>query len=301
MDEASSGGATGGAEFDDPVGRGDDIEVMFDDDDGGAFLDELIQDIEEASDIEGVEACCGFIEDEEGARGGRSGQLRRELDALSFTPGEGERGASEGEIAQANVLEGVQSRGDGGYGVKERESLVHAELEDLGDRQALELDFEGLGIEASTLAGFTGDDEIGQELHGDGAGTVTLAGFATPPGLIQGETAGREAADPRFAGESEESAQLVEEPGVGRGVGARGPAQGGLIDEDHAIESFETPDRVMSAWSGHGKGLRSWSQSEGGPGEDVENEGAFSRATWPGHRGEACLGDVDIDVFQVVV
>jgi hypothetical protein len=59
-----------GSHVDDPIGGFDDIKLMFDDDDGISFIDEALEDEEEAADILKVKACGGFIEDVEGSSGG---------------------------------------------------------------------------------------------------------------------------------------------------------------------------------------------------------------------------------------
>ena len=53
------------AEVEDPVGGLDDIEVVFDDEQGVAGIDEFLEDGKEAFDIGEVEAGGGFVEDEE--------------------------------------------------------------------------------------------------------------------------------------------------------------------------------------------------------------------------------------------
>jgi hypothetical protein len=88
-DDAAAGRAAFGSEVDDPVGGFDDIEVMFDDDDGVSGIDETVEDIEEFPDVIEVESCGGFIEDVEGATGGGPDEFACELDALGFATGEG--------------------------------------------------------------------------------------------------------------------------------------------------------------------------------------------------------------------
>ena len=78
-----------GAEVDDPVGGFDDVEIVFDDDDGVALVDEGVEDFEEFADVFEVEAGRGFIEDVEGLPGGAAGEFLGELDALRFAAATG--------------------------------------------------------------------------------------------------------------------------------------------------------------------------------------------------------------------
>lgn len=53
--------ATARAHVDEVVGRGDHVEVVFDDDDGVAFVNELLEDAEQLDDVIGVQSNGGLI------------------------------------------------------------------------------------------------------------------------------------------------------------------------------------------------------------------------------------------------
>jgi hypothetical protein len=57
------------ADVDDGVGFGHDIEIVFDDDDRVAVVDETVEDLEETGDVGGVEADGGFLDEVEIAFG----------------------------------------------------------------------------------------------------------------------------------------------------------------------------------------------------------------------------------------
>lgn len=65
-DDAATCAAAAGPHVDDVVGVGDHVEVVFDDDDGGAVAVEAFDYSEQGADIEGVRADAGFVEDEQG-------------------------------------------------------------------------------------------------------------------------------------------------------------------------------------------------------------------------------------------
>ena len=50
-------------EVDHPVGALDDVQVVLDDEDGVAFVDELVEGDEQLADVLEVEAGGGFVED----------------------------------------------------------------------------------------------------------------------------------------------------------------------------------------------------------------------------------------------
>ena len=63
-DELAAVFAGFGAEVEDPVGGFDDFEVMLDDQQGVAGIDQLLENGQEAFDVGEVEAGGGFVEDE---------------------------------------------------------------------------------------------------------------------------------------------------------------------------------------------------------------------------------------------
>jgi hypothetical protein len=62
-----------GAEVDDPVGRLDDVEVVLDDDDRVAGVDELLQHVEQPADVREVQAGRRLVEDVDRLAGRRRG------------------------------------------------------------------------------------------------------------------------------------------------------------------------------------------------------------------------------------
>jgi hypothetical protein len=64
-DELAAFGSGFGADVDEVVGFGEDVGVMLDDDDGVAFIDEAMQDVDEAGDIGDVQADGGLFDEVE--------------------------------------------------------------------------------------------------------------------------------------------------------------------------------------------------------------------------------------------
>ena len=94
------------------VGGLDDVEVVLDDDHGVAGVHQAVEHAQQLADVLEVQAGGGLVEDVEGAAGGALGQLARELDALRLAAGEGGRGLAEGDVAEADVGQGLQRAAD---------------------------------------------------------------------------------------------------------------------------------------------------------------------------------------------
>ncbi len=77
-DDLAAGGAAFGAQVDDPVGGLDDVEVVLDDDQRAAAVDELAEGDQELADVVEVQAGGGLVEDVQDAAGLR-GVFRRTL------------------------------------------------------------------------------------------------------------------------------------------------------------------------------------------------------------------------------
>ena len=88
-DEGAAGGAGARAKVDEVVGGVEDVEVMFDDDDGVSFVDEGLEDGEELGDVVGVKADGGFVKEVEGFSGIPFGEFAGKADPSSFSSGEG--------------------------------------------------------------------------------------------------------------------------------------------------------------------------------------------------------------------
>ena len=59
-----------GSEVDDVVGNFDDVEIMLDDDDGVALLDETVENGDELGNVVGVKSGRRLVEDIDGFAGG---------------------------------------------------------------------------------------------------------------------------------------------------------------------------------------------------------------------------------------
>src|SRR6266702_5981419 len=120
--DLAAGAAAFGAHVDDPVGGLDDVEVVLDDEQGAAALDEFAEGAEELGYVVEVEAGGGLVEDVEGSAAGfgggfvsgavgdgaGGGEVRGVFDALGFAAGERGGGLAEADVAEAYFVEDVE-------------------------------------------------------------------------------------------------------------------------------------------------------------------------------------------------
>ena len=175
---SAAAGAALGAHVDDPVGGLDDVEVVLDDDDGVALVDQALEHVEQLADVLEVQAGGRLVEHVDGAAGGALLQLGGELDALRLAAGEGRRRLAEPHVAEADVVERLQVARDRGDRLEEVGGLLDRHVEHVGDGLALEVHLERLAVVAGAVADLARDVDVGQEVHLDLDRAVAGAGLA---------------------------------------------------------------------------------------------------------------------------
>src|SRR5439155_19907946 len=86
--DAPAAAAAFRTEVDHPIGRLDDVEVVFDDEQGVARRPQLEEDFEQFGHVAEVEAGGWLVEDVEGPTGGLPAELGAKLESLRFATGE---------------------------------------------------------------------------------------------------------------------------------------------------------------------------------------------------------------------
>jgi hypothetical protein len=270
------------SEVDDPVGSFDDIEVMFDDDDGISLFDEAIEDAEEFEDIVEVESGGGFVEQVECASAVGSAEFGGQFDALGFAAAECGCGLSESEVSESDGIEGGEWCADAGDVGEQFKGTADGHIEDVGDAAVIEADGECFGVEAFAAAGGAFDPDIREEVHFDLFLTHAFAVFAATARFVEAEAARFEAADAGFGHAAKEVANFVEESDVGCGVGSGSGPDGVLIDGDDSAEVFEAVEFA------EGSGVLCGEAEFAGDGgcEGIHHQGAFPGAADAGDAGE---------------
>ena len=285
------------AEVDDVVGVLHDVEVVLDDDDGVAGVDETVEDAKQGVGVLEREAGRRLVEDVERAAGGATRQLGGQLDALRLAAGERRRGLAEPDVAEADGLERLQLRSHLREGAEEVERLVDGHVQHVGDVLAVEEDLQRLAVVALALADLAGHGHVGQELHLDLDVAVAGAGLAAAALDVEGEATGRVAAHSRLRDGREELADGREGAGVGGRIRARRAADRRLVDVDDLVDVLQAGDAVAVTGpvAGAVEDLRRLLV------EDVVDQRALAGAGDAGDADELAERDRDVDVLEVVL
>ena len=161
-----------------------------------AGVDQAAEHLQQVLDVRRVQAGGRLVEDVEGAAGGAAAQFLGQFDPLGLATGEGHRTLAQGDVAQADVDDGLQPVLDGRHVLEEVQCLLHRHGEDFGNGPALVTDVQGLLVVAFALAALAGDVQVRQEVHGDADDAVALAGLAAAALDVEAEPAGPVAARP---------------------------------------------------------------------------------------------------------
>src|ERR1700733_3260798 len=170
------------AHVDDPVGGFDHVEVVLDDEQGAAALDEFAECSEKLGDVVEVEAGGGLVEDVEGSAAGfgggvvgrarrdaaRGGEVRGEFDTRGFAAGECCGRLAKTDVAEADFVEDVELVDDLRMPGEVYKGLFDGHVEDVVDALAFVLNVEDLGFVTCTATFFAGEFDVGEEMHVDG-------------------------------------------------------------------------------------------------------------------------------------
>ena len=179
-----------------------------------------------------MEAGGGLVEDEKlGGRRFATDKVGGEFYALSLAAAKRTGGLAEFEVAETDVLQGLEADENGGTFVEELDGLVDGHVEHVGNVFAFVLNFESFFFEPCAVAFVAKEVEIGHELHAYGDVAFALAGFAAAAFGVEGEVSGFVATGfgERLVGE--ELAYLVVGFDVCGRVAAGGASDGVLVDE----------------------------------------------------------------------
>lgn len=107
-DDGAAAAAALGAEVDDIVGAFDDVEIVLNDDDRIARINELIQHLDQTVDIGHMQAGGRLVKDIDGLPGIAAGQLIGQLDALRLTTRKRRGCLTQLDVAKTDFLQRLQ-------------------------------------------------------------------------------------------------------------------------------------------------------------------------------------------------
>src|SRR5262249_25266257 len=132
--------------------------------------------------------------------------------------------------------------------VEERNRFIHTHVENVGDVLAAIADFERFAIVAPPLAHITLDEHVGQEVHLDALGALSLARLAATAFHVEAESDGGVTAQLRLARARHELANNAERTRVRRRIAARGTTDRRLIHFDNLVHARCADESVVFPW-----------------------------------------------------
>ena len=166
------------------------------------------------------------------------------------------------------------------------------------DGFAVEFDLEGVGLVAFAFALGAGDVEVAEELHFDFLEAVSGAAFTAALAGVEREEAGGDALGFGVFGGGEEVSDGVEGADVNGGGGARGAGEWALVHHDDLADFFVAGDAADDAGFVFGDFAAEALQIAI---EDLVDEGALAGAGDAGEAAEDAEGELDIELFEVVL
>jgi hypothetical protein len=228
-----------GAEIDDPVGTGNDVEVVLDHHDRVPGIDEPVQLAQQQLDVARVKPGRRLVEQVERVTATAALKLGRELDALRLAAGQLGCRLAESQVAQPDLAQRLEAAHRRRHVREEPCRLIDGHAEHVGDRLATHADLERLGLVSRAVARRARRVRAGQEQQLDRDEPLAAARLAAAAGDVEREPPGRVAAALRLVGRGEQLAHRVEHPGVGGEVRPRGAADRLLVDADQPVERLE--------------------------------------------------------------
>ncbi|OIQ93571.1 hypothetical protein GALL_245310 [mine drainage metagenome] len=294
-DDLPAGVAPLGAEVDDPVGRGDHVQVVLDQHHAVPGVHQFVQGPQQLGDVVEVQAGGGFVQQIEAALaraapGGLAGfgQEGRELEPLRLAARQRGRGLAQAQVIEADGLQHFEPRKQVAIGCENRQRLGHREFEHVGDVQLSavgqrQLQLQHLGAVAPAVAIRTAQIDVGEELHLHVFEARAAAGRTTALAAVEAERSRGIAALLRRRQRGEALAQGVEGADEAHRVGTRRLAHGRLVDEHHVGHLLGAQQAVVKAGLGRGFAERARQRRV----QHIAHQGGLAAARYAGdgHHG----------------
>src|SRR6185437_2872980 len=272
------------------------VQIMLDDQHGVSKGYQTVENVEEFFYVVEMEAGGWLVEDIERAAGLAAGKLAGELGALGFAAGKRGGGLAELDVTEADIGKRLELLLDGGNIFEHLERLLDGQIEKIGDRIALVAHGKRLRIVALAAADFAGDVDIRKEIHFDAALPIALAGLAAAALDVEAEAPGLISALAGFRQHGEKLANGAENAGVSGGIGARGAADGGLVNLNYLINVLDAFDGAMPGRFFH----RAIEIGGERAVQNIVDERGFAGAGDAGDHGEKAEGKLHVNIFEIV-
>ncbi len=228
-----------GTEIDDPVGRAHHVEVVLDDDQRIARVEQPAESSEQLRDIVEVQAGCRLVEKKQvpGACFPVSlpGQVASELQSLGLATGQRRHGLAEPQVAETDgckrleALEHLAITGEVSHRLRDRH-VQHVRDAARRPGAAHHLHLQRLRAIPASVAVGTAQVHVREKLHLDVLEAIAGAGWTTAGAGIEAERADRVATLDRDGFGREALSDRVEGAHVARGIRAGGAPDRALVD-----------------------------------------------------------------------
>ena len=295
--EAPASFSSIGTKIDDVIRCFDDIQVVLDDHDRVAQGNQVIQNLEKLLDILKMKTRGGLVQQIEGLSRVPLAQFPGEFQALGLSSREGRGGLPQSYVSQAHIQKGLELSVDVWNIFEKSVGLTDGQIQDIGDVPPLVFDLQGVPIETKAPAGFAGDVDIGKKVHFDFDDAIPVAGFTPSAPDIETEPSGLVSPHLGVWEHGEEFTNVGENPGIGRRIGTGRTSDRALIDADDLIDIAQALDGPDTSHFYLGPVEF--------PGqvrvEDFVDETALAGTRDARHTGQGPEGDLNVDVFEVVL
>ena len=187
-----------------------------------------------------MQSCRWFVEDVERAACVLSGKFCSQLDALALTSGKGVAGLAKLYITQSDFLQDFDLAEDCGLILKELDRLIDGHVEHIRYAFTSEPDLECLSVVSLASTFLAGNEDVGQEVHLDGAVSVASTSFATAAFHVEGEASRLVTSDSSLRKFDEELAYVGKDICVSGWIGARCTAKRTLVDVDYLVDILQS-------------------------------------------------------------
>ncbi len=266
--DASAAVAALGPQVDQPVAGAHHVQVVLDHHQAVAGVQELAQRAHQPGDVVEVQAGGRLVEQEQLALARRGlaagglglrclGQVAGELEALRLAARQRGHGLAELDVVQPDVDDGLQHAHHLAVARKQLHRLGHGEVKhvghvqvaraQVGGRLAVDAHLQHLRPVALAVAVGAAQVDVAEELHLDVLEARAAAGGAAPVAAVEAEFGRGVAALARQRRVGKQLADGVPGADVADRVGARGLADGRLVDEHHAGQLLGAQQAAVAA------------------------------------------------------
>ena len=256
----AAGLAALGAQVDDPVGRAHHVEVVLDDHQRMAGVEQLAQRAHQLGDVVEVQPGGRLVEQEQLAllrrrlarARSRIGQEAGQLEPLRLAARQRGHRLAQAHVVQADIDDRLQPRDHLAVGLEPVRRLGHGQLQHVGHADSWcgpRTIFASRisAAEALAVAVRAAQVDVAEELHLHMLEARAAAGGAAAVAGVEAEHAGGVAALARDRRLGKELADLVPGTDIAGRVGARGLADRALVDEDRVAQPVGAEQPVVLA------------------------------------------------------